>query len=521
MAWRYTSLPLQRKLLLAMVLGTILALLLAGLAVLSYETTTFRPRLERQLESVAKVMADINQAALDFDDVKQAQDNLGFLRLYEGVDAGALYRSDGSVFAFWPIEGQPVNPATMPPSGSQFQANKASRSLPVLRDGRELGRVWIRVQMPPLIQRLPQYGIMFGALALGVLVLGAALLWAARRLVSQPMERLSAAASEVGRTGNFSLRVQKSSGDEIGQLTDEFNRMLGVVGERDHALQAANDLLEQRVQQRSQELERAMTLLMQNEKLAALGNVVAGVAHELNTPIGNALLAATSLNKSTQQMRDQITGNSLSRRGLEEFMASVDEGSGIVSRSLERAAALVRSFKSVAVNETSEARMDFDLRHVLDDCMALLAPGMKHRPIEVALDCAPGIRCNSYPGALTQIVSNLIENAARHGLEPIGGGRIEVQVRESIDEQGSDAGNSWLTLQVSDHGAGIPPEHLHRIFEPFFTTRLGQGGSGLGLHVVHSLAIRPLGGVIEARSQVGQGTTFELRFPRRAPLNQL
>ncbi|MDC8772838.1 ATP-binding protein [Roseateles albus] len=535
MAWQFKSLALQRKLQLAMVLGTVLALLLAGLAVLSYETSTFRPRVERQLDAVAKVMADINQASLDFDDARQAQDNLAFLRLYEGIDAGALYRADGSLFAEWASNNaKPSSPVSAPTNGTQFERSRASLSLPVLRDGRELGRVWIRVQLPPLLQRLPQYGIMFGALALAVMVLGAVLLWAGRHLVSQPMERLSAAADKVGRTGDFSLRVPKDSDDEIGQLTDEFNRMLAVVGERDQALLAANDLLEQRVLARSQELEQAMTLLMQNEKLAALGNVVAGVAHELNTPIGNALLAATSLGKGTQHMREQISGNSLSRRGLEEFMASVEEGSGIVSRSLERAAGLVRSFKAVAVNETSEARMDFDLRHVLDDCMALLMPGLKHRPIEVTLDCAEGIRCNSYPGALTQIVSNLVENAARHGLEPIGGGRVEVQVQESsalpdpLDADGGkgmgknkDQDQGWLTLQVRDSGAGIPAEHLHRIFEPFFTTRLGQGGSGLGLHVVHSLAKTPLGGTIEVRSQVGQGTTFELRFPRRAPLDQL
>jgi signal transduction histidine kinase len=197
---------------------------------------------------------------------------------------------------------------------------------------------------------------------------------------------------------------------------------------------------------------------------------------------------------------------------LEQFLASVEEGTGIVSRSLERAAALVRSFKSVAVNETSEARMDFDLRQVLDDCVTLLAPGMKHRPIQITLDCATGIACNSYPGALTQIISNLVENAARHGLEPIGGGEITVHAH-------SDGGQDrdWVTLRVVDHGAGIAPEHLQRIFEPFFTTRLGQGGSGLGLHVVHRLANGSLGGGIEVQSHIGKGTTFELHFPRRAP----
>jgi two-component system NtrC family sensor kinase len=165
--------------------------------------------------------------------------------------------------------------------------------------------------------------------------------------------------------------------------------------------------------------------------------------------------------------------------------------------------------------------MDFDLRHVLDDCLALLAPGFKHRPIEIKLTCESDIVCNSYPGALTQIVSNLIENAARHGLEPIGGGQIEVKVQGPSEQQNSTAGDSWLLLSVHDHGKGIPVEHLHRIFEPFFTTRLGQGGSGLGLHVVHNLALKPLGGSIKVQSAKVGGTTFVLRFPRVAPLDQL
>jgi signal transduction histidine kinase len=510
--FQFQSLALQRKLLLAMVVGTMLALVVAGLAVLSYETTTFRPRIAAQLSAVAGVMADINQAALDFNDEKQGRDNLALLRLYDGMDAGVLFRQDGSVFVDWDSQGRSIRPVRRQVDGVNFQSESASLQLPVLRDGQEVGAVWVRVRLPPLIQRLPQYGILLGALALAILVLGTALLWATRKFVSRPLERLSAAAAEVGRTGDFSVRVEKFSSDDIGQLTDEFNRMLNEVGNRDTALQLAHDMLEQRVQERSDELEQAMTQLMQSEKLAALGNVVAGVAHELNTPIGNALLSATSLNNATGKMRVQVTGHSLNRRDLEQFLASVEEGTGIVSRSLERAAALVRSFKSVAVNETSEARMDFDLRQVLDDCVTLLAPGMKHRPIQITLDCATGIACNSYPGALTQIVSNLVENAARHGLEPIGGGEITVHAH-------SDAGpgRDWVTLRVVDHGAGIAPEHLQRIFEPFFTTRLGQGGSGLGLHVVHRLANGPLGGRIEVQSHIGKGTTFKLHFPRRAP----
>ncbi|MDM4767888.1 HAMP domain-containing sensor histidine kinase [Pelomonas sp. SE-A7] len=269
--------------------------------------------------------------------------------------------------------------------------------------------------------------------------------------------------------------------------------------------------LEQQLQERSRELEQAMKLLLQSEKLAALGNVVAGVAHELSTPIGNALLAATNLQQETQLMNRKVRGDSLNRRDLDDYMNSVDEGASIVARSLERAANLVRSFKSVAVNETSEARMAFDLRTALEDCLALLNPGLRHQPVSLELKCPGGVECDSYPGALTQVVNNLVENAVRHGLEPKGRGSVRIEAAEL---------DGWILLTVSDDGVGIAPEHLGRIFEPFFTTRLGQGGSGLGLHLVHSLATGPLAGEVQVHSRPGEGTRFELRFPLKAPDNR-
>lgn len=502
------SLGLQRKLLLSIVIGVLLSLVVAGSAVLIYETSSFRPRMEAQLQAAAQVMADVNQAALQFDDAHLAKENLGFLRLYDGVDGGAIYHPDGSEFAHWTTGPQAHHPDKVPPDGFQHSASHASLCVPVLRDGVELGRLWVRVALPPLIKRMPQYGIMFGALALAVLVLGLVLLRASDYVVARPLAGLSRVVREVGRTGDYTVRVPKRAQDEVGQLSDEFNRMLGIIGERDAAVQQAHDELELRVQARSRELEQAMSLLMQREKMAALGNVVAGVAHELNTPIGNALLAASNLGKECQLMREQIGGSSLSRRDLEDFIESVDEGSGIVARSLDRAANLVRSFKSVAVNETSEARIVFDLRDTLQDCLSLLMPGLKHRPVALHLDCPAGIECDSFPGALTQIVTNLVENAARHGVEPKGGGNVRVEVEATPDA---------VLIKVLDDGMGIPAENLRHVFEPFFTTRLGQGGSGLGLHVVYGLASGPLGGSIHVHSDPGRGSCFELRFPRQAP----
>lgn len=508
MGRRFAELTLFHKQLVAIVAGTLLALFVAGGAVLSYETTTFRPRAQAQLQAVGVVMADINQAPLDFSDSTLATENLAILRLYPGIVAGRLFRTDGSMFAQWTGVSHAGAPEQAPQAGFSSADGYLHLTTPVMRDGRQLGLLWLRMRLPPLIERLPQYSIMMGALALAVTVLGGVILYASRVLVTQPLARLGHTAREVGRTRNYSVRVSRESADEIGQMTEEFNRMLALIGERDEALQAAHDGLERRVEERGKELEQAIAKLMQSEKLAALGNVVAGVAHELNTPIGNALLAATNLGMESRRMLGQIGGTTLSRRELQEFVRSVEEGSSIVTVSLNRAARLVRSFKSVAVNETSEARMTFDLRVVLEDSISLLAPSLKQLPVQLSLDCPSGIKCDSYPGALAQVVTNLVENAARHGLEPKGAGSISV-------EASTQAG--WVTLRVRDDGVGIPSENLTRIFEPFFTTRLGRGGSGLGLHLVHTLASTPLGGSVRAQSTVGSGSSFEVHFPQTAP----
>jgi len=272
-----------------------------------------------------------------------------------------------------------------------------------------------------------------------------------------------------------------------------------------------NEQLDQRVTERTVDLSNALQRLQQTqrelvqaEKLASLGSMVAGISHELNTPLGISVTVLSSVADRLHHLQDQFEQGNLKRSSLKQGMAELNEGLCIMERSVTRAADLVSSFKQVAVDQTSERVREFDLRQMIDELLCTLQPAWKKQPIEVRNETAPGILCRSLPGSIGQILINLCQNAVLHAFD----GRAQGLIR--IVGARTEAG---IEIRVIDDGAGISPETLPRIFEPFYTTKLGQGGSGLGLSVSHRIATTILGGELEVTSTVGNGTTFYLRLP--------
>jgi signal transduction histidine kinase len=276
------------------------------------------------------------------------------------------------------------------------------------------------------------------------------------------------------------------------------------VAERTHDLAASNAELSATVEQ----LRRAQVELVRSERLASLGSLVAGVAHELNTPLGSALLVATTLGDGIEELRRKLDSGELKRSTLDTFLEQQAEAQALIVRNARRAAELIGRFKQVAVDQTSEQRRRFDLAEVVDEIIGTLQPRLRKTPHQVVVDIAPGLTMDSYPGPLGQVVTNLVLNALLHGLgeRP---GEVRVVAGRHDDEH--------VALSVSDDGVGIPAEHLPRIFDPFFTTKLGEGGSGLGLHIVYSLVQRSLGGRIDVDSRPGHGARFTILMPFSAP----
>lgn len=270
-----------------------------------------------------------------------------------------------------------------------------------------------------------------------------------------------------------------------------------------------NSELEARVEERTAELRRAQDELIRSEKLAALGALVAGVAHELNTPIGNSVTVASTLYERTQEFAGEVAAGALRRSALNAYLEAAGTASDLLLRSLGQARNLVASFKQVAVDQTSDQRRRFDLREVVGEVLTTLSPTIRKTPFTVTMDIPEGIVLDSYPGPLGQVVTNFVTNALVHAFE--GRRQGSVVIRAAAPEDGQ------VAMSVQDDGIGIDQAHFRRIFDPFFTTKLGQGGSGLGLHIVYNIVTRILGGRITMDSRLGSGTTFMLTMPLCAP----
>ena len=276
-------------------------------------------------------------------------------------------------------------------------------------------------------------------------------------------------------------------------------------------------VLEDRVSERTAELSATVDRLKQTqydlvqaEKLASLGALVAGVAHELNTPIGIALTTASTLEDNAKDFQRTVADGALKRSSLDFFVQrSVDMGALLV-RSCHRAANLISSFKQVAVDQTSEQQRQFDLLALVEDNVASLRPSFKQAGWNIEIDVPEGINCNSYPGPLGQVLVNLIQNADLHAFAADEHGTLRITASVVAD---------MVELVVSDNGKGMDAETASRIFEPFFTTRLGQGGSGLGLAICRNIVKGVLGGSLQATSEPGVGTRFIVSFPLNASLS--
>ena len=256
------------------------------------------------------------------------------------------------------------------------------------------------------------------------------------------------------------------------------------------------------------DLQSTQGQLVAAEKLASLGQLVAGVAHEINTPLGVALTASSYLGEHTERIRARVQDAKLARSELLRFLADTDEAANMIGANLERAAHLVSSFKQVSVDRSTDDRRRFDLGGYLSDLVASLRPSWKRRPLQLEVECPPHLELDSYPGALGQIISNLIQNALVHAYEPDAQGTMRIEVTTPSTDD--------VSIAFSDDGRGIDAAHLGHVFEPFYTTRRGQGGTGLGLHITFNLVTQKLGGHIDVESSAGRGTRFTMRLPRRA-----
>jgi signal transduction histidine kinase len=238
--------------------------------------------------------------------------------------------------------------------------------------------------------------------------------------------------------------------------------------------------------------------------MASLGGLVAGVAHEINTPVGIGITAASLLADKITEFFQTYKSGQMKRSQLEKFLDTAMQSSSMVLSNLNRAADLIQSFKQVAVDQSSEEQRTFNLKQYLWENLIPLRPKLQLTPHQVEIKGDDAIALNTYPGALSQIITNLVMNSLIHAYSPEDAGHLVFDFKQEGEQ---------IIFEYADDGKGIPKENLSKIFDPFFTTKRGQGGSGLGLHIVYNLVTQKLNGTIECDSQVGVGTKFIIKLP--------
>ncbi|MDE1464760.1 ammonium transporter [Spartinivicinus poritis] len=264
-------------------------------------------------------------------------------------------------------------------------------------------------------------------------------------------------------------------------------------------------------QQAENTLEKLQSMqnhLVQTEKLAALGQLVAGIAHEVNTPLGIAVTTASHINGEINQIIGDYSSGELTEEVFNEGLNKIQESVQLLLKNANRASQLIRSFKTVAVDQTNAERRLFKLQSYLEDILDSLRPNFRKTNIIITVQCDDAIELDSYPGLLAQIITNLLMNSLIHGFEPDQHGKIVLEVNRK--------GATHITLLYKDNGKGISLDIIPHIYEPFYTTRRGKGGSGLGLHIVHNLVVGPLGGQIETLTP-DQGAAFLITLPMSVP----
>ncbi len=284
------------------------------------------------------------------------------------------------------------------------------------------------------------------------------------------------------------------------QLEYQARKLEQKVAKRTAKIEAQKKELEQTLIQ----LQAAQQQLVESEKMAALGNLVAGVAHEINTPVGIAVTTVSHLDALTEKIDDQYVNRTMKRADLEQYLNAAKEGNELVLNNLIRAADLVKSFKQVAVDQSSEQRRMFVLKEYLHEILTSLRPKFKRTRHQVDILCDEAVKLDNYPGVFYQIFTNLLMNSLIHGFEHLPEGRITI---EAVKEE------QHLLLYYRDNGKGIPANTIKNIFDPFFTTNRQDGGSGLGLHIVYNLVTHKLNGTIRCNSPRGKGVIFSMKIP--------
>ncbi len=360
------------------------------------------------------------------------------------------------------------------------------------------------------------------------LLLALLLLWRVHRIITRHLIDLNRQLEDKNNNEHhqFLTLNRANYSDELSAVVNSFNQLTEEIDlelknkeAAQEELAETNSKLEQRVEERTQNLQDAIdelhstlenlrstqSQLIESEKLSSLGGMVAGVAHEINTPIGLCITTHSFITDLFKDMNERFQSGNISKQNFTDFMNSMEESVDILSKNLQRAAKLVKSFKHVSEDQAGEALRKFNLDEYLQEILSTLHPKLKMTKHVVNIRCSDTIDIEGYPGALSQVITNLVMNSLLHGFEDIEKGTITIEAEIQKDQ---------VEILYTDDGIGLNKEAQVKIFEPFYTTKRGFGGTGLGMHLVYNLVSQTLQGSIQLQ-QASQGCAFMITIPTK------
>jgi signal transduction histidine kinase len=513
---------------------TILSLTLSSGVNLYSQINTYQQSLQEDVVTFSEM---ISRGALEhiIRDEGLAQDqNLKILGASELIENVHIYKitdqTSPEFFASYNREGiapvkakfDQMNALTQP----KMTDNVIEIIRPISNNKEVLGYVYLRASADKLQKLIAQSIMNTVGMLLVCLMMCFFLTLKLQSTITAPINILVKLVQRISWQRDYSSRAELNDIKELDILCEAFNNMLQRTQE--HMLRQTeaeteqaklNLSLEGKVQQRTTALKEANSELIQtleklhqfqrqmvqNEKMASLGDMVAGVAHEVNTPIGLGVTASTMMLDRLSDMRKAFEDKTLKASSLSKFIAEGEENLNIIYRNLNRAAELISSFKQVAVDQSSENNRIFFFNKLMDEILMSMRPKLKKVNHQINIHCADNLVIESKAGPINQIMINLIMNSIIHGFEYMDRGQIDIVI-ESVDE-------SKVSIEFKDNGKGIPEHLCKRIFDPFVTTKRGRGGSGLGMHLVYNLVTQALNGSISVLSEEGQGVQFRILFP--------
>jgi len=329
------------------------------------------------------------------------------------------------------------------------------------------------------------------------------------KVVFDPIRLLQSALFELSsHDAEAVTELPESKSQEFGKVIRGFNLVLrnlkNIIVLQRQAEESAHAAAKE-TEEAYISLKAAQKSLLQAEKLASLGSLVAGIAHEINTPVGVIVTSASVLSEASQEINKNVAGGNIRKSDITNYLTTATESTRLIMSNAARAAHLIQSFKQVAVDQTSEQRREFELLEFLNDVTTSLNPTLRKAHTSIDISGNAEIHMDSYPGLLAQVITNLTMNAVTHAFSEDAGGKIHINVSWS---------EPWVNIDFRDEGQGIPEEFLDKIFEPFFTTKRGQGGTGLGLNIVFNIITKQLCGTISVQNHPDKGAWFKICIPR-------